>query len=97
MLVLTRKPGQKVVLGGNITVTVVEVRGSQVRLAFEAPDHVHILRGELVVPAEDLGADQEPHDADLEAKPAEWRGTPHRPVLPRRQAYRRLARLACSR
>ena len=67
MLVLTRKPGEKVVLGGNITLTVVEVKGNQVRLAFDAPDSVRILRGELVVQEE-----------DLEAKPAEWRQTSRR-------------------
>jgi carbon storage regulator len=89
MLVLTRKSGQKVVLGGGITITVVEVKGSQVRLAFDAPDQVRIVRGELVVQTED--PDQEPHDADLEAKPAEWRGTTQR------RAQHRLAGLACSR
>ena len=47
MLVLSRKPGEKVVIGGNITVTVVGVNGNRVRLAFDAPDEVRILRGEL--------------------------------------------------
>jgi len=47
MLVLTRKPGEKVVIDGNITVTVVKINGNQVRLAFDAPDDVRILRGEL--------------------------------------------------
>ena len=48
MLVLTRKPGEKVVIGNGITLTVVEVGGNRVRLAFDAPDQVHILRSELV-------------------------------------------------
>jgi carbon storage regulator len=47
MLVLSRKPGEKVVLGNGITLTVVEVRGKRVRLAFDAPDQVHILRAEI--------------------------------------------------
>jgi carbon storage regulator len=47
MLVLSRKPGDKVVLGNGITLTVVEVRGKRVRLAFDAPDQVRILRAEL--------------------------------------------------
>jgi carbon storage regulator len=46
MLVLNRKPGEKVIVGG-VTVTVVEVRGNQVRLAFDAPEEVRILRGEI--------------------------------------------------
>jgi carbon storage regulator len=48
MLVLTRKPGEKVLIGDGINVTVAEVKGNQVRLAFVAPDDVRILRAELV-------------------------------------------------
>jgi carbon storage regulator len=47
MLVLTRKPGEKVLIGDGIGVTVAEVKGNKVRLAFEAPDDVLILRAEL--------------------------------------------------
>ncbi|HXG09556.1 MAG TPA: carbon storage regulator [Gemmataceae bacterium] len=47
MLVLSRKPGEKVVIGGCITITVVEVDGRRVKLAFDAPSDVHILRAEL--------------------------------------------------
>jgi carbon storage regulator len=48
MLVLTRKPGEQVVIGNGITVTVVEVTGNKVRVGIDAPDQVRILRGELV-------------------------------------------------
>jgi carbon storage regulator len=48
MLVLTRKPGQKVVIGGAITITVVRVLGNKVRLALDAPDQVRIWRAELL-------------------------------------------------
>jgi carbon storage regulator CsrA len=47
MLVLSRKPGEKVVTSNGIAVTVAEVKGNRVRLAFEAPDDVRILRAEL--------------------------------------------------
>ena len=47
MLVLNRKPGQQVVIGNGITVTVVAVAGNKVRVGIAAPDHVRILRGEL--------------------------------------------------
>jgi carbon storage regulator len=50
MLVLTRKPGEKVVIGNGISVTVVEVQGNRVRLAFEAPAEVRIFRAELTRP-----------------------------------------------
>lgn len=48
MLVLKRRVGENVHLGPDITVTVLEMKGGQVRLGFEAPQTVHIVRGELV-------------------------------------------------
>ena len=62
MLVLSRKPGEKVVIGNGITVTVVEVRGNRVRLALDAPDQVRILRAELACWQDD------PLDADPGAR-----------------------------
>jgi carbon storage regulator CsrA len=47
MLVLSRKSGDKIVLGNGITLTVVEVRGKRVRLAFDVPYQVRILRAEI--------------------------------------------------
>ena len=65
MLVLTRKPCERVVIDGNITVTVAEIKGNRVRLVFDAPDDVCIMRSKLV----DFLYQNEP---DLEGKPAEW-------------------------
>jgi carbon storage regulator len=60
MLILTRKPGEKVVIGSGITVTMVEVKGGRVRLGFEATDQVRILRAELACWQDDpQGADPE--------------------------------------
>ena len=56
MLVLTRKRGEKVVIGGGITVTVVAVTGNGVRLGIDAPEQVRILRGELVCWEEESAA-----------------------------------------
>jgi carbon storage regulator len=47
MLVLSRKIGEEIIIGDNIRVTVVAIRGNQVRLGFSAPDDVHIHRSEL--------------------------------------------------
>ena len=47
MLVITRRLGEKVVIGNGVTVTVVEVQGKRVRVGIEAPGQVRILRGEL--------------------------------------------------
>ena len=58
MLVLSRKPGEQVIIGDGITLTVVEVRGGRVRLAFDAPAQVGIRRAELARrPGEPLDAD----------------------------------------
>lgn len=47
MLVLSRKVGEKLVIGGNITVVVSKIAGNRVTLAIEAPQDVRIVRGEL--------------------------------------------------
>ena len=48
MLVLTRKPGEVIVLDGGIRVTVLSADRKGVRLGIEAPPEVSVLRGELV-------------------------------------------------
>ena len=50
MLVLSRKPGETVCVGEEITVRVLEVQGNRVQIGIEAPDQVTILRGELHSP-----------------------------------------------
>jgi carbon storage regulator len=47
MLVLSRKHGEKVRIGDDITVTVLGVRGNAVKFGIEAPRGVHVLRSEL--------------------------------------------------
>jgi carbon storage regulator len=47
MLVLARRRNEGIVIGDGITVTVVEIRGNQVRLGIEAPKQVRVLREEL--------------------------------------------------
>jgi carbon storage regulator len=47
MLVLSRKIGEKLVIGDNITVVVSRVAGNRVTLGIEAPADVRIVRGEL--------------------------------------------------
>lgn len=48
MLILQRRPGESLVIGDNITITVVSVDGGRARLAISAPDDVSILRSELI-------------------------------------------------
>lgn len=47
MLVLTRKPDQSIVIGSDIEITVLEVRGEQVRLGIRAPRSVAVHRKEV--------------------------------------------------
>ncbi len=47
MLVLSRKPGEKIVIGNSIAFIVVQVKGDRVRVGIEAPEQVRILRAEL--------------------------------------------------
>lgn len=47
MLVLTRKPGETVMLGENIQVKIVSVDGEQVKIGIEAPKSLKIYRREV--------------------------------------------------
>ncbi len=48
MLVLSRKENESIVIDGHIKVTILEIRGSKIRLGIEAPQDVPVLRSELV-------------------------------------------------
>jgi carbon storage regulator len=47
MLVLSRKKGETIVINGDITVTVVEIRGGKVHLGIVAPKKVPVHRQEV--------------------------------------------------
>lgn len=47
MLVLSRKVGEKLVIGDNIVVEVIRIRGNRITLGLVAPEEVKIIRGEL--------------------------------------------------
>jgi carbon storage regulator len=47
MLILTRRPGESVKVGDEITVTVLGIRGNQLRLGFTAPRHITVHREEV--------------------------------------------------
>jgi carbon storage regulator len=48
MLVLSRKPGESVVINRQITVRVIEIRGDRVRIGIEAPREIPVHRTELL-------------------------------------------------
>jgi carbon storage regulator len=47
MLVLTRKAGEMIQIGDNITIRVAEINGSRVKIGIDAPHSMRILRAEL--------------------------------------------------
>lgn len=47
MLVLSRKKNEQIVIGDDITIVVVEIRGDKVRLGVEAPKEVPVHRREV--------------------------------------------------
>ncbi len=47
MLVLTRRAGQSIMIGHDVVITVLEIRGDQVRLGIQAPRSVEVHREEV--------------------------------------------------
>jgi len=47
LLVLTRKKGEKIVIGDNIVLTVVDIKGDQIQLGIEAPRDIPVHREEV--------------------------------------------------
>jgi carbon storage regulator CsrA len=62
VLVLSRKVGQHLVIGGGITIVVKRIAGHRVTLGIEAPGTVKIIRGELPIFGE--GQDGESHEIE---------------------------------
>ena len=48
MLILSRKPDESIVIDKRITVTILEIRGSQIRLGIDAPKEIPVMRQELI-------------------------------------------------
>ena len=47
MLILSRKINEQIKIGTDITLTVIEIRGDQVKVGVEAPKHVKVFRQEV--------------------------------------------------
>ncbi|KAA3659032.1 MAG: carbon storage regulator [Calditrichaeota bacterium] len=47
MLVLTRRLGETIVIGDDITIKIVDIHGKQIRIGIEAPKEISVYRGEI--------------------------------------------------
>lgn len=77
MLVLTRRANQSIMIGHEIVVTVLEVRGDQVRLGIKAPRSIDVHREEIFAQLQQANRDaaqapkQAPESLEGLAKPAD--------------------------
>lgn len=68
MLVLTRKPGEKILIGDDIVVTVLDSRGDGVRIGIDAPRGISIQRAEVIKAVAEANLQATLADVDAEAK-----------------------------
>jgi|TARA_Y100000296_G_C4933952_1_gene138039 carbon storage regulator len=47
MLILSRKTNQRIIIDGNVVITIVEIRGDQVRVGIDAPKSTRVDREEV--------------------------------------------------
>ncbi|MBX3443943.1 MAG: carbon storage regulator [Planctomyces sp.] len=70
MLVLTRKIGEEIIIGGCIRVKVADIRGSRVRIAIDAPRELSVQRQEIAIELQSQTQPaRRPVERELEAIP----------------------------
>ena len=70
MLILTRRVGETVMIGTDVTVTVLGVKGNQVRVGINAPKNVAVHREEIFERIKrEQGPGSEPQGNDIESNP----------------------------
>ena len=65
MLVLSRKSTERIQIGDNVVVTVLEIRGNKVRIGIDAPKEIRVLRSELKEVIANVPSDVGPDIPDL--------------------------------
>ncbi len=67
MLVLSRKTGERIHIGGDVVITVTKIAGGRAKIGIEAPLEVSIHRGELAAAAADPDSPAAPRRLQREA------------------------------
>lgn len=68
MLVLTRKSGEKILIGDDIVITILDARGDSIRIGIDAPRGVKIQRDEVVRAVTEANLAASHADADAEER-----------------------------
>ena len=68
MLVLTRKAGERVLIGDDIVITILDTRGDGIRIGIEAPRGVNIQRDEIVRAVTEANVEATHVDGGAEAR-----------------------------
>ncbi|WP_029898431.1 carbon storage regulator CsrA [Desulfohalovibrio reitneri] len=75
MLILTRRPGESIHLGDDTKITVLSVKGKQIKIGLEVPEDVPVYREELYVKVKEQNREAlEALDNDLLAAAELWPG-----------------------
>jgi carbon storage regulator len=75
MLIITRRPGEKIMLGDDVVIEVIEASGSSVRIGIDAPKSIPVYREEIWAAIKQENAVTAASDADAVADQVETQST----------------------
>lgn len=68
MLILSRKVGQQIRIADNTVIVVKAIKGNRIQIGIDAPQEVHIARGELLENRSGMRSEPSMHGADSSSK-----------------------------